>query len=453
MNSQVQNTINIAIAGHTNTGKTTLIRTFMHFPAGEVADSPNVTKRGTAYYYDGLHATFIDTPGFQHASAVSLYLDGKEEDPNFKMPRGWIDKLDFDMDAIKSLEKSHIVLYVGSLSVVPDDSYKEEISIVKKIQPKIVAILNQKKRQTEASGEEKTDSRIAQWKAIFKEQGIESVVVFDAHWDKPEKVNQIYDKVHNTLDPNHRQLFNEGLKQFKDRQDEIRQEASIILAKCIQRCQKHSNISVKKGNYLESEAKQRIAEELYEETLVFLTRIAKLYQIAAEHPTESKEELKIRLKESVDFGARVRSGTLISSIFAGGGAAIGATIGAGVAGIFSGGLGIGAGAVLGSQIGGGIGATIGGLGIFTDDEDNVEVGVDSEEIRNIAAANLAAVWGLSNVGFGRDKELEQGEIEEIKKKILSSELLPSNLNWIEISREEIICYSNEALEKLELIIL
>jgi predicted HTH domain antitoxin len=421
----------------------------MRSSIGEVGDSPNVTKKGDAYYYDGLQATFIDTPGFQQASAVAMYLDAKQEDPKFKMPKNWEAKVRFDLDAMEALEKSHVVIYVGSLSVVPDDSYKEEISIVRRIQPRVLAVLNQARRQLEAGSEEEVDNRIAQWNEVLKEQEIESVIVFDAHWDKPAKINEIYDSVRHVLAPKYRNLFEDGLSQFKERQAELRREACTMLASCIRRCQKQAGVTVKKGQYLEAETRKKIAEELYDANLVFLIRAAKLYQIAAEHPTESKDQLKLRLKESVDFGARIKTGTLVSSVIGGGGAAIGAAIGAVLAGAISGGLGAGAGAALGAQIGGGIGALFGGMGIFLDEDDNVEVGVESEELRDIVAANLAAVWGLSNVGFGRGRELAQGEIETIKNEILSSEILPSDINWITVDEPVVIDYCEKVLKALE----
>ncbi|MBE9143788.1 GTPase [Planktothrix mougeotii] len=43
--------VRIAVAGHTNTGKTTLIRTLMRTVVGEVRDSSNVTQEGQAYDY------------------------------------------------------------------------------------------------------------------------------------------------------------------------------------------------------------------------------------------------------------------------------------------------------------------------------------------------------------------------------------------------------------------
>ncbi|MGL4500084.1 MAG: GTPase, partial [Planktothrix sp.] len=100
--------INIAVAGHTNTGKTTLIRTLMKKSVGDVGDVPNLTKEGEKYYCKGLQANFIDTPGFQFASVLMMYFDALNENPNFKMPSSWESDVVYDQDAIKCVEKSDV---------------------------------------------------------------------------------------------------------------------------------------------------------------------------------------------------------------------------------------------------------------------------------------------------------------------------------------------------------
>ena len=132
-----QQTINIAVAGHTNTGKTATISTLIRADAGEIADRANVTKDEIPFYYDSLQATFIDTPGFQEVGALSLYLDLQKQNPDIRMPEDKKDKLQFDMDVKKTLEKSDAVLYIASLTSVPDASHQSEMEFVKKIQPKV----------------------------------------------------------------------------------------------------------------------------------------------------------------------------------------------------------------------------------------------------------------------------------------------------------------------------
>ncbi|NEO97956.1 MAG: DUF3482 domain-containing protein [Symploca sp. SIO2E9] len=445
-------TINIAVTGHTNTGKTTLIRTFMRTSIGEVGDSPNVTKRGKAYFYDGLQATFIDTPGFQQASAVAMYLDLKQENPDLKMSQEWESKVTYDHDAMKSIEASQVVLYVGNLSVVPDDSYKEELNLVKKIQPKVVGILNQYRQQSEVSDKQAINHRINLWKELFESEGIE-FVVFDAHWDNPAKINKIYDNIHKILEPEHQDLFSEGLKQFKIRQAEIRKESCSMLAECIKDIQEYEGVSFKKSLYKNDEqreeAKNKIARELYDKSVGFIARVSALYQIASEFPTSPKDEIKYKMQQSTNFSARVSVGSSTATMLGTGGAILGASIGAGITMILTGGLGVEAGALLGAQIGGIIGGFIGSFGVFLDDHDIIKIKVESEEIEAIVIMGLATIWGLSNNGYGRGRDLSTEEIKNLEDKIRLWQSKKPQINWLNETQVNVANYCDEILEFME----
>ncbi|MBE9143789.1 hypothetical protein [Planktothrix mougeotii] len=87
--------------------------------------------------------------------------------------------------------------------------------------------------------------------------------------------------------------------------------------------------------------------------------------------------------------------------------------------------------------------------VFSDNEDNVQVKLESKEIEEIAVANLAAIWGLSNIGFGRGTNLAQNEILLIQNKISELEAFPSHLDWITVSQQEIIAHCEAILKALE----
>ncbi len=318
--------ISIVIAGHTNIGKTTLIRTFMKTSVGEVGDCANVTKKGESYQYDGLQAHFIDTPGFRYAAIYNMYLDELEKDPTYKMPRKWQKKIDLDLDAIQAIKESTAAIYVGNLSIVPDESHEEEMNVVQKLQPKVIAILNQYHKQLKASSQGEVEHRIDLWKQALSSCNIDNVVVFDAHWDKYSKVNQIYENIHQVLDQEEKHIFHQGLTAFKERQKEIRKEACSMLADCVAKLQQ-VKITERKSIYSEEQVIKQIGEIIRDFMMGFTQNVNALYIVAAEYPTKTREELKFSLQANANIGARLSSGAGVAALFGSGGAAIGAAIG------------------------------------------------------------------------------------------------------------------------------
>ncbi|MDZ8053976.1 MAG: GTPase [Aulosira sp. ZfuVER01] len=440
--------ISIAIAGHTNTGKTTLIRTLMKSTIGEVSDSPNVTKVGTAYYYDGLQAYFIDTPGFRYAQIYNMYREEIDKNREYKLPKKWEDKMSLDMDAIQAIGKSNIVFYVGNLSVVPDETYIEEIEAVVNIHPKVIGILNQAKKQLEASSQEIVDNRIKLWKEVLKEQGIENTIIFDAHWDKPSKINEIYDAIYRVLNSEEQALFSQGLNEFKNRQKEILTEALSMLANCITEIQEFQ-VATKKNSFSQEKAKNKMVRELQAIIVDFVHDVVELYKVAAEYPTTPKKELQTAVESSANIPARIGWGTGLAS--AGGviGAGVGAAIVGAITGLLTGGLGAGAGALFGAQIGGlAGGAFLGTLGALDDGDDIVKIHMESTDIKNIAIKLIAIIWGLSNNGYGRERKLSQDEMKNIENKILNFASSYQWSDWKTISSGNVISYCEEILDKL-----
>ncbi|MEZ4645454.1 MAG: DUF3482 domain-containing protein [Chloroflexota bacterium] len=435
--------IKIAVAGHTNTGKTTLIRTLMKSPVGQVGDRPNVTTqsyiyfydgstlmkspvgqdsnkeditlKGYTYAYDGLQASFIDTPGFRFAQVYNMYLDAIFEDPNYKMPGNWKEKIDLDLTAVKAIGTSNVVLYVGNLNIVPDDGYIEEIKLVKRIQPQMVGILNQAHK---VSDKEQLADRITQWKQAFFDSGIDQVVAFDAHWDKYSKVNLIYNQIHEALSRRERKIFAHSLALFKKRQNEIKQEVCKLLSTYIVQIQKIEQ-EYKKRDYSKDEgkAKQQIRELLRDDVLSFIHDVNELYRIAAEYPADSIESIKGKVKPKPNWKNRMSVGGSAAAVGSAASAAIGAAIGAIAAGLLSGGLGAGPGAVLGAQIGGAVGGGIGILATFDDSEDKVVITLESNEIQDVAQKFTSTIWGLSMNGYGRARDLSKDEIIQIEKHV------------------------------------
>jgi GTPase SAR1 family protein len=445
--------VSVAIAGRTNAGKTTLIRTLMKTSIGEVNDSPNVTKKGQAYYFDSLQATFIDTPGFQYASVIVMYLDALDEDPTFQMPQKWKDKLAYDHDAIAALDNSDAIIYVASLSIVPDDSFNEEISIVKRKCSKVVALINQYEKQLKASSQPEIENRIKQWKALFHNHSIDHVVVFDAHWDNPAKINQVYGGILDILEPEKHLRFVEGLKRFKERQSDITRETCDMLASLIRDCEEKAIITISKGDFdkkeKQEEAKEQVARKINGSLAEFVYCVSDLYKVAAEHPTTSKDELCLLMKPKPNFSGRLGWGSGGAAILGAAAAVISGILGGAIMGILTGGVGAIPGALAWAQVGGTAGAAIGSLFVFMDDGDTVTIKINEEQLKNLSVKGISIIWGLSNNGYGRGRELSLEEGKYIEQKVRQAQSSCREFNFTKSNKIDILEYCEKILGLLE----
>ncbi|MBC6424743.1 MAG: hypothetical protein GDA38_27220 [Hormoscilla sp. SP12CHS1] len=79
------------------------------------------------------------------------------------------DKIDLTYDrlACEALKQSDVVLYVADANNPVVDAHTQDVRVIQKIQPRIVAILNKTKTLTETKGEEAKYRRIEQWKKNF----------------------------------------------------------------------------------------------------------------------------------------------------------------------------------------------------------------------------------------------------------------------------------------------
>lgn len=102
--NQLEEKLRIIVVGHTSVGKTTMIRTLIKRPVGEISPRANTTKTVKAECHDDLRAEFIDSPGFQNVGQVETYLKFGQ-DPH-KEPN-----LEYDNIALDSIKKTDDIIY------------------------------------------------------------------------------------------------------------------------------------------------------------------------------------------------------------------------------------------------------------------------------------------------------------------------------------------------------
>ena len=443
------NKIKIAFVGHTNTGKTSLIRTLMKSNVGEVDDKANVTLKGEIYNYQGLQADFIDTPGFRHANVYNLFLDSKEQNPNFVLPNKWIKKIELDSEAVNEIKQCNVALYIGSLENVPDDGHEEEIILVKKIQPKVIGILN--KGHTLIDDKTKYKERCEQWVNYFKNLGIDDVIIFDSHWDKYSKVKSIYSSISKILNPQENVIFKLGLKTFNKRQDDIKKEASYLLSKCI--------IDIASIQFLENEkeyndrnTRKEIRKEISKLIYSFVNQVSTLFEIASEKPSITIKNIRTEIEgiDKENWKTKISNSAKLSSVLGAIGGATGAIIGAIITGLATGGLGAVGGALIGAKLGAATGGGIGVIELIDTNTNNIDVGISSDSLKYYTLDLIAIVWGLYMNGYSRDKTLTKKEILQIKQTIKISYMKNyNNIDWSNANIELVDNFSLNILNELE----
>jgi len=148
--------INIAVVGHTNTGKTSLIRTLLRDDQfGNIDDAAGTTRSvEKSVIFAGENAVFnlFDTPGFEDASALLQALEGLSKTVEVKSPADLLRSLisqtekfpDFEQE-IKVLRQSlnsDVLLYIIDVREPLLGKYSDEVEILSKAGKPILPVFN-----------------------------------------------------------------------------------------------------------------------------------------------------------------------------------------------------------------------------------------------------------------------------------------------------------------------
>lgn len=192
MNTPLSNTqpperapIVLAIVGHTNTGKTSLLRTLLRDPDfGEVADQPGTTRHVESAQLligDGTPAlTLRDTPGLEDSMAVLDYLDrlvkpGERPDGPERIHR-LLDSPEgahrFEQEArvLAGVLSCDAALYVVDVRDPVLAKHKDELSLLNACGRPILPVLN---------FTHSPDSQAQSWREVMARLGLHITVDFD----------------------------------------------------------------------------------------------------------------------------------------------------------------------------------------------------------------------------------------------------------------------------------
>ncbi|MBM4290698.1 MAG: hypothetical protein FJ138_04060 [Deltaproteobacteria bacterium] len=140
-------TLNVALAAHTNEGKTSIVRTLLRRDVGEVRDGEHTTQARAAYFLartDEGRVRLWDTPGFKNAYALDQALNRPDA---WEWLKGQApeDERRYDYEAARALrEEADVILYV--LPAAPTQEQERQVShewrILKRVGVPVIALLN-----------------------------------------------------------------------------------------------------------------------------------------------------------------------------------------------------------------------------------------------------------------------------------------------------------------------
>lgn len=217
--------LRLAVVGHTNTGKTSLLRTLTRDPGfGVVEDSPGTTRHveGAHLLVDGaVVVELYDTPGMEDGIALLDYfdqlsqpgerIDGPERIRRFlQSPES---KRRFEQEAriLNKLLDCDAGLYVADVRDPVLGKHKDELAILASCGHPIVPILN---------FTHSPEQRLGAWREALARLGLHAIVEFDTIAPALDGEAQLYDKLAMLMDRHAGQL--QMLKRDVEQQRQIR---------------------------------------------------------------------------------------------------------------------------------------------------------------------------------------------------------------------------------------
>lgn len=226
-----------------------------------------------------------------------------------------------------------------------------------------------------------------------------------------------------------------------------------MLADLIKDCTERVNVTVSKKDFSNEQkcesVKEQVARKINGALAEFVYCVSDLYKVAAEHPTTSKDELCLLMQPKANYAGRIGTGGGAAAILGGFGAFIAGILGGTIAGFLTGGVGILPGALAWAQIGGAAGAALGSLFVFSDDGDTVTIRLNDEQMKNLSIKGITIIWGLSNNGYGRGRELSSNESRDIEEQVSRVQASCREINFTNSTKVEIIQYCEKILDLLE----
>ena len=342
--------LNIAVVGHTNTGKTSLLRTLGRDRGfGDVDDAPGTTRQVRSLPVTLEQTTVLvwfDTPGLEDSVSLRDWVDGLQSGQNRLDGPDRIARFLSDQQAAQAFEQEHRVLaqviQSDALLYVVDArdevlaKHRDELYLLQCCARPMLPVLN-----FVAS----TDANIQPWVQVFARHGLHIYLAFDSVSPPINGEQMMYETLSQLLG-DHKPVLNALVTQsLYRRRERVTAAIDLLSSLCLEVSAVHEAVKNEpKAIDFAIHAQQKQVRDL---EAAFVTRILSLYQFGPEDylpPTQGWA----RQQWQADLFAPRTLKDLGMDI--GKGAAFGAAAGAAVD-VLSAGLSLGAGTLIGAAAG------------------------------------------------------------------------------------------------------
>ncbi|NBB93340.1 MAG: DUF3482 domain-containing protein, partial [Gammaproteobacteria bacterium] len=397
--------LKIAVVGHTNTGKTSLVRTLTHNRAfGEVRDRGGTTRRivaGELVADGGARIELFDSPGLESAPELLDWLDrqsGERHDGPDRIRRLIEDpkaapRFDHEARVLELMLGVDVALYVIDAREPVLEKYQDELAVLGLCAKPIVAVLN-----FTAS----PDSRETQWRDALARVRLHTVLAFDAAVRDPATELALFEKLRSQLDQ-HADTLAAWLAHRRDEERHRRRAAlEAIASLLIDVAAFVRDVPAERESARQRRAWQEMHETIHRREQACVDTLLELYRFGREDFDEAQLPLSDgRWQTDLFDPETLRHYGLRASGFAAIGAGAGAAIDVG-----TGGVSLGVGTLTGAAIGAGAGLVrSAGSRLVGRLRGRIPLQVDDAVLRLVMARALELLGALVRRGHGSPRRI------------------------------------------------
>ena len=347
-----ENHLKLAVVGHTNTGKTSLLRTLLHDATfGEVANAPATTRHveGVLLRIEHLRLQWFDTPGIEDSIALLDYLDQLQQQSSSRLDgpasiQRFLDSPEsqqrFEQEArvLRQLLDCHAGLYVVDVREPVRSKLRDELAILARCGRPLIPVLNFLHHP---------DNFAEDWQATLSRQGLHVIVEFDTVAPAIDGEQQLYQKLALVLN-DYRTTLNELAESSNKKRQQRRQQGQELLAELLIDISAFRQQSTSNDEQETLDLWRMMQNQVRQRENKFIRELLDLYRF---HQEDYEEDLLPISGERWDNDLFSSETLKDMGIRVGKGFAAGAMAGATVD-IITGGLSLGAGTLVGGLVGG-----------------------------------------------------------------------------------------------------